>query len=69
MARLLLDQPPMSKSSGSPIPIDRTRENIDQRQRADEARERREQEERYRRDQGVDDRPGVDDSQREPTEQ
>jgi hypothetical protein len=52
----------MSKSRGSPIPIDRVRENLDERQRGDEARERRQQEERYRRDQGVKDRPGVDDA-------
>jgi hypothetical protein len=52
-------------SRQSPIPNDRVEANIDQRQRADEAREQREQEERHLRDQGVDNRPGTDDADQE----
>jgi hypothetical protein len=55
-------------SRQSPIPNDRVEANIDQRQRADEARDRRQQEERHLRDQGVDDRPGTDDADQGPPE-
>jgi hypothetical protein len=56
-------------SRESPIPIDRTRSNTDQRGRANQAREEASREERYRRDQGVNDRPGVDDSESGPPDQ
>lgn len=49
----------MSDSRGSPIPQDRVAENIDQRQRAHDAKEEQRQRERYLKEQGVDERPGT----------
>lgn len=49
----------MSDSRQSPIPQDRVADNVDQRQRADEARQEQGQRERYLKEQGVDERPGT----------
>ena len=44
----------MSDARQSPIPQDRVNENVDQRQRAETAKNEQRQRERYLRDQGVD---------------
>ena len=49
----------MSDSRQSPIPQDRVNENIDQAQRAADDHRQAAEQERYRKDQGVDDRPGT----------
>jgi len=49
----------MSDARQSPIPQDRVNENVDQRQRAETAKNEQRQRERYLRDQGVDERPGA----------
>jgi hypothetical protein len=49
----------MSDARQSPIPQDRVNENVDQRQRAETAKNEQRQRERYLRDQGVDERPGT----------
>lgn len=49
----------MSDARQSPIPQDRVAENIDQRQRAKDAKEEQRQQERWLEDQGVDERPGT----------
>ena len=49
----------MSDARQSPIPQDRVNENVDQRERAETAKQEQRQQERYLRDQGVDERPGT----------
>ena len=53
----------MSDARQSPIPQDRVNENVDQRERAETARQEQSQQERYLRDQGVDERPGTNTSE------
>lgn len=49
----------MSDARQSPIPQDRVNQNIDQRERAETAKQEERQLERHLRDQGVDERPGT----------
>jgi len=49
----------MSDARQSPIPQDRVNENVDQRERAETAKQEQRQQERHLRDQGVDERPGT----------
>lgn len=49
----------MSDARQSPIPQDRVNENVDQRERAETAKQEQRQQERYLKDQGVDERPGT----------
>ncbi len=49
----------MSDARQSPIPQDRVNENIDQAQLAADDKRQTAENERYRKDQGIDDRPGT----------
>ncbi len=49
----------MSDVRQSPIPQDRVVENVDQRQRAQDAKEEQRQQERWLQDHGVNERPGT----------
>ena len=49
----------MSDSRQSPIPQDRVDENVDQAQLARDDQRQMAEQERYRKDQGVDERPGT----------